>query len=39
MGDRPVFTKSARSVVRSKNGMIATSQPLAAAAGLQVLMK
>lgn len=39
MGDRPTTTKSARSVVRSKNGMIATSQPLAAVAGLEVLMK
>ncbi|MDO4870360.1 MAG: gamma-glutamyltransferase [Bacillota bacterium] len=39
MGDRPVKTGSGRSVVRSKNGMIATSQPLAAAAGLEVLMK
>ncbi len=39
MGDRPAATKSTRSVVRSKNGMIATSQPLAAVAGLDVLMK
>lgn len=39
MGDRPVTTKNARSVVRSRNGMVATSQPLAAAAGLEVLMK
>jgi gamma-glutamyltranspeptidase/glutathione hydrolase len=39
MGDRSGLTNSGRSVVRSKNGMIATSQPLAAAAGLEVLMK
>lgn len=39
MGDRPVTTHSARSVVMGCNGMIATSQPLATAAGLQVLME
>ena len=39
MGDRPVYGRSARSVVRSTNGMIATSQPLASAAGLEILMK
>lgn len=39
MGDRPVTTKSTRSVVWSNHAMIATSQPLAAAAGLEVLMK
>ncbi|MBC9706290.1 MAG: gamma-glutamyltransferase [Enterococcus sp.] len=39
MGDRSCYTNCGRSVVRSRNGMIATSQPLAAAAGLEVLMK
>lgn len=39
MGDRPVNTKSTRSVVHCPNGMIATSQPLAASAGLKVLME
>jgi gamma-glutamyltranspeptidase/glutathione hydrolase len=39
MVDRPVYTKSGRSVVRSLNGMIATSQPLASMAGLEVLMQ
>lgn len=39
MGDRLISTKNARSVVRSRNGMVAASQPLAAAAGLEVLMK
>ena len=38
MADRPVYTRSTRSVVRSKQGMIAASQPLAASAGLQMLM-
>lgn len=39
MSDRPVNTTSTRSVVHCTNGMIATSQPLAASAGLQVLME
>ncbi len=39
MADRPVHTKSGRSVVQCPNGMIATSQPLACAAGLEVLMQ
>ena len=39
MGDRPNPSKNARSVVWSRNGMIASSQPLAVSAGLQVLMK
>ena len=37
-GDRPAAnTHSTRSVVMGRNGMIATSQPLASAAGLKVL--
>lgn len=38
MGDRPSSTRSARSVAMGRNGMIATSQPLATATGLAVLM-
>ncbi|HZK02702.1 MAG TPA: gamma-glutamyltransferase [Anaerovoracaceae bacterium] len=38
MGDRSTYSRSTRSVVRGKNGMISTSQPLASAAGLKVLM-
>ncbi len=39
-GDRPARdTKLGRSPVLAKNGMIATSQPLASAAGLRVLME
>ena len=38
MADRPVHTNSGRSVVQCLNGMIATSQPLACSAGLEVLM-
>jgi gamma-glutamyltranspeptidase/glutathione hydrolase len=38
-GDRPAAnTHSTRSAVLGRNGMIATSQPLASAAGLKVLM-
>src|SRR3954471_24733877 len=37
-GDRPAGnTRGTRSVVMAKNGVIATSQPLATAAGLRVL--
>ena len=37
-GDRPAPNpRSTRSVVMARRGMIATSQPLASAAGLQVL--
>src|SRR5512143_481410 len=37
-GDRPAANpRATRSVVLARNGMIATSQPLASAAGLQVL--
>src|ERR1700719_2001912 len=37
-GDRPAaHIRSHRSVVMARNGMIATSQPLASAAGLKVL--
>src|SRR5580658_3458677 len=37
-GDRPAANpRSTRSVVMGRNGMIATSQPLASAAGLRVL--
>src|SRR5438876_10753971 len=37
-GDRPAANpRSTRSVVMGRNGMIATSQPLASAAGLKVL--
>src|SRR5437764_11443480 len=37
-GDRPAANpRSTRSVVLGRNGMIATSQPLASAAGLKVL--
>ena len=39
-GDRPAKdTKLGRSPVLARNGMIATSQPLASAAGLRVLME
>jgi gamma-glutamyltranspeptidase/glutathione hydrolase len=38
MGDRPVSTNSTRSTVHCPKGMVATSQPLAASAALQVLM-
>src|SRR5512145_625278 len=39
-GDRPAANpRATRSVVLAKNGMIATSQPLASAAGLQVLQQ
>ncbi len=39
-GDRPTDkTKSTRSMVIAKNGMVATSQPLAAMAGLRILMQ
>jgi gamma-glutamyltranspeptidase/glutathione hydrolase len=39
-GDRPAANpRATRSVVLAKNGMIATSQPLASAAGLQVLQE
>src|SRR5438874_4496145 len=37
-GDRPAANpRSTRSVVMARNGLIATSQPLASAAGLRVL--
>src|SRR5436853_5066669 len=37
-GDRPASNpRSTRSVVMARNGLIATSQPLASAAGLRVL--
>jgi hypothetical protein len=37
-GDRPAANhRSTRSVVMARHGMIATSQPLASAAGLEVL--
>jgi gamma-glutamyltranspeptidase/glutathione hydrolase len=39
-GDRPAANpRSTRSVVMARNGMIATSQPLASAAGLRVLQQ
>src|SRR5436309_11842165 len=39
-GDRPAANiHSTRSVVMARNGMIATSQPLASAAGLKVLQE
>src|SRR3954464_1598674 len=39
-GDRPAANiHSTRSVVYGRNGMIATSQPLASAAGLKVLQE
>src|SRR5205823_6880698 len=39
-GDRPAPNRQAtRSVVMGRNGMIATSQPLASAAGLKVLQE
>ena len=39
-GDRPTARpRASRSVVLARNGIVATSQPLASAAGLQVLME
>jgi gamma-glutamyltranspeptidase len=39
-GDRPARNaRSTRSVVMARNGIIATSQPLASAAGLRVLQQ
>ena len=39
-GDRPAAnTRATRSVVMARNGMVATSQPLASAAGLRVLQR
>ena len=39
-GDRPTARpRASRSVVLARNGVVATSQPLASAAGLQVLME
>ena len=39
-GDRPApNTRATRSVVMARNGIIATSQPLASAAGLAVLQQ
>src|SRR5262249_56122110 len=40
VGDKPALTGGkTRSAVRAMNGMIATSQPLASAAGLRVLQQ
>lgn len=37
--DRPASTRSARSMVLARRGMVATSQPLAAEAGIAILRK
>ena len=39
MFDRPTNSRCTRSVVQSLNGMVASSQPLASAAGLEILME